>query len=672
MTTLKKEMYFMLAASMGKNNPVPDIIGTEDQHARAKHDNSISEEESRYMGWGRVKNIFPYTMQDGYNRIKRQKGFSSYVLENEFLKATFIPSLGGRLWSLYDKKAKKELLHVNPVFQPCNLALRNAWISGGVEWNVGIIGHTPFTIDKLFVREGSLKDGTPVLSMYQYERIRKLLYRVEAFLPDSSRFLMVRVRIDNPLDEESKVYWWSNMAVDEKKTSRIIVPAEKAFNFDDGLLRKIDVPSWHDKDLSYAATLPYSMDFFFDVKKQDRKFIASLDKQGYGLVQFSTDTLQGRKLFVWGQGQGGQNWQSYLSREGSAYVEIQAGLAKTQLEHLPIKKRESISWLEGYGALHVAPPAVHSSSYAQAVSETQKALEHAMPRTEFDRLYADYCDDLDTLHFKTKEIADGWAEMEARIDKSFDSCGLQFTHSRLFLAKEWENLFKNGILQERPVLSAPVSYQVGEKWQSLLEKSLLLKGGKHWYSLYQLGAMLSAKGEYAKAKERFLESLAQKASPWAHAALALVYESEKDMESAVFHVLEAQKMLADRHLSLLTLKILNKAGKYSESIQCYDNLPRNLKSLGRAKVLLIEALLSENKLARAEKLLLKPFVIADIREGEFSLSDLWYRLMIQKEEEKKGSRLNEKERADILSLSPPKHLDFRTKAGKDSPPKKEK
>ena len=35
-------------------------------------------------------------------------------------------------------------------FQPCNLALRNAWVSGGVEWNVGIIGHTPFTVDAMF------------------------------------------------------------------------------------------------------------------------------------------------------------------------------------------------------------------------------------------------------------------------------------------------------------------------------------------------------------------------------------------------------------------------------------------------------------------------------------------------------------------------------------------
>ena len=69
------------------------------------------------------------------------------------------------------------------MFQPCNLALRNAWSSGGVEWNCGIIGHHPFTCDDMACERLSFADGTPVLRMYQYERVRHLFYRVEAFLP---------------------------------------------------------------------------------------------------------------------------------------------------------------------------------------------------------------------------------------------------------------------------------------------------------------------------------------------------------------------------------------------------------------------------------------------------------------------------------------------------------
>ena len=129
------------------------------------------------MGWGRVNGILPYLLQDGYDRKKKPRAWKAAILENDYIRAVFLPEIGGRLWSLTDKTTGRELLHANPVFQPCNLALRNAWVSGGVEWNVGIIGHTPFTVDAMFAEKLALDDGTPVLRLFQYERIRRLVYR---------------------------------------------------------------------------------------------------------------------------------------------------------------------------------------------------------------------------------------------------------------------------------------------------------------------------------------------------------------------------------------------------------------------------------------------------------------------------------------------------------------
>jgi hypothetical protein len=58
--------------------------------------------------------------------------------------------LGGKLASIYDKQEQRELLFDNPVFQPANLAVLNAWFSGGIEWNGLIPGHTPFTCSSVF------------------------------------------------------------------------------------------------------------------------------------------------------------------------------------------------------------------------------------------------------------------------------------------------------------------------------------------------------------------------------------------------------------------------------------------------------------------------------------------------------------------------------------------
>ena len=244
MSTLTWTTYTMPAASLGKENPLPDLKGAGDPHAQiAIDETTITPEEAKYIGWARVSTILPYTIQDGYNREKRSRDFKAAVLENEHLRAVFLPQLGGRLWSLFDKDAVKELLHVNPVFQPCNLALRNAWISGGVEWNCGIVGHTPFTVSDMACQELAFEDGTPVLRMFQYERVRHLFYRVEAFLPDGAKELYVRVRIDNATKEDTAVYWWSNMAVNEGEDVRVVVPAHQAFRFGyGGKTAKVDIP----------------------------------------------------------------------------------------------------------------------------------------------------------------------------------------------------------------------------------------------------------------------------------------------------------------------------------------------------------------------------------------------------------------------------------------------
>ena len=79
--------------------------------------------------------------------------------------------------------------------------------------------------------------------MYEYERVRGLFYRVEAFLPDGATELYVRVRIDNARQQDTAVYWWSNMAVDERQDVRVLVPAAKAFRYGyGGKLSKVPIP----------------------------------------------------------------------------------------------------------------------------------------------------------------------------------------------------------------------------------------------------------------------------------------------------------------------------------------------------------------------------------------------------------------------------------------------
>ena len=189
----------------------------------------VDEDDELFIGYGLMPNPMPFTMQDNYALEESELEFPSIVLENEFLEAVFLPTLGGRLWSLYDKKAKRDLVTRNPVFKPGNFAIRNAWVAGGIEWNIGRRGHDARTSSPLFAARLALPDGTPVLRLYEFCRDRAATYQMEFFLPDGEKFLFARMRIVNPNEYTVPMYHFSNTAVTECADMRIVTPAYTTF-----------------------------------------------------------------------------------------------------------------------------------------------------------------------------------------------------------------------------------------------------------------------------------------------------------------------------------------------------------------------------------------------------------------------------------------------------------
>ena len=174
------------AAWMGTPSAIPGIPAgyANPNPPKVKVDEGFRAEEGECVNQGRIHTILPYTDQDEYDRDIQTRYMDCAILENEHLRATFVLDLGGRLWSLYSKTEQRELLYENPVYQPANLALRNAWFSGGVEWNVGIKGHNPLTCSPMFACQCTNRHGEPVLKMYEYERIRGITYSICATLKE--------------------------------------------------------------------------------------------------------------------------------------------------------------------------------------------------------------------------------------------------------------------------------------------------------------------------------------------------------------------------------------------------------------------------------------------------------------------------------------------------------
>jgi hypothetical protein len=610
MSELIIKTWSMPSADLGSENPFPPLLKDQELHIAQSVDPGVPGEIRQNMTYGHLPNILPYAMQDGYNRERKRRDFRVAVLENNVLKATFLLEFGGRLWSLYHKPSERELLFVNPVFQPANLALRNAWFSGGVEWNIGTIGHTPFTCAPLFAARVEGLEGTPVLRMYEWERLRQVTYKIDAWLPNDSPVLFVKVCIRNPHAREVPMYWWSNIAMPETPETRVIVPAESAYRYTYDHLDKIPVPTHAGLDYTYATRNARAADFFFHIPDDAWPWIAALDGNGTGLVQVSTQRLKGRKLFVWGMGRGGRKWEEFLSIPGQSYFEIQAGLARTQLEHVPMPGDTEWEWLEAYGLLAAKANQVHGPDWRRAIGAVEVSLQELI------------------------QHGSGWGTLERlRREKMgeppFASAEMPFDEGSLGEAQAaWLELLKTGQFPENA--SPPVgSFMVQSEWKALLEKAV--ETSPNWLACLHLGLMRHYTGDTIGAQQAWSQSLALKRSPWALRNLGMLALEADQMDIAVEHYLEAIHMAPDLPaLAVECGQALIVANRPQEWIDLLPSFSESMCARGRMRLLEARARLALGQIDQAGEIIDTLPVIEDIREGELSLSQLWLEYNVQR------------------------------------------
>ena len=653
MTSLRFEEYVMPAAALGEDSALPDIHVNSYIRAPIAVGEHLTEEDRRYIGKGMIGTLLPYRISDGYDRRRSPRAFMGAVLENERVRAVFLPELGGRLWSLVDKATGRELLYKNDVLQPANLALRNAWFSGGVEWNVGIKGHNPLTCAPLFTRRAVNKNGDHVLRMYEFERIRGVVYLIEATL--NGEALLVNITIENTAKTDTYMYWWSNIAVPETEKTRVLAPCEETFYcaYTDGgyFLDKAPMPYIEGRDVTYAINSPRSRDFFFDIPDVREKWVAALDGEGQGLLQLSDPILRGRKLFVWGNHTGGRHWNEWLSDRAGAYIEIQAGLLKTQMEHFLMKGGERITWQECYTAAALDPAIVHGDlkKATDAVDCIVSEKKTLLSRDAFDLVGEE----------PLALLGAGWGALEARLRGEPISALCEFPPESIGPAEvDFAALLEGAPLPRHSVSEPAPAFAVGEGWLSLLSA----RTDRDYYYENHLGVMLYARGDIEGARAAFLRSHEMTPNGWALRNLAMIEKNiDGNARAAALHLCEAHALLPEyRPLAVECGETLLRAGMCEEWIALYEKMTDALRAHGRIRMLLGAAYARIGRYREAAEILTPDLVVDDIKEGEYALSAIWcdiYRGILAAERGGSAEGLTQEE---ILAAYPlPRSLDFR-------------
>jgi len=468
MTVLDIRSIVLSAPRRGSVNPLPPLRLLGDLHDEIDC-TGLDAEMARNIRYGTVRSVLPYLLQDDYSRELVPQETSVATLENDYLLATVLLDFGGRLWSLQDKVGGRELLYNNDRIQFGNLGLRNAWFPGGVEWNLGTTGHTALTCSPVHAASLRFLDGAPGLRIYEWERMRDLVYQVDFRLGPRSRHLVVDIKVTNPNAHAVPVYWWSNIALASSPGIRVVVPSRTAFEFTYAQrLHRVPVPGSGAADLTYPHAARRTADYFFELDPGRLPWIAAVDPAGVGLLQVSTRRLRGRKLFTWGTSPGGRRWQEFLTGSTQSYFEIQAGLTRTQLEHIPLAPGDSWSWSEVYGPVSVPVEAVHGE-WVDAV----ECMEPAVAEAAVEAVLGERSGAGDARQGERLHSGSGWGALESlrrEVAREQPSPVIDRLFPRSSLGEDqepWIALLETGTLPP----GTPRSYVVGTPWSGLLERA---------------------------------------------------------------------------------------------------------------------------------------------------------------------------------------------------------
>jgi Flp pilus assembly protein TadD len=208
-------------------------------------------------------------------------------------------------------------------------------------------------------------------------------------------------------------------------------------------------------------------------------------------------------------------------------------------------------------------------------------------------------------------------------------------------------------------MNAPGAFQNQKEWLDMMEQAA--PKANNAMAWYHLGVMRYDLGDVDGARKAWETALTCRTSPWPLRNLGRWQIRHGDKEQGLSMLEQAARMLPDQRATAIECgNFLIKEKQYDRWLALLSQLGEGVRADGRLRMLEAQALIESGKLDQGEAILLGGIVVADIREGEVSLSELWYRLQEKKIAAREGIAEDEALRARVIAeCPPPAELDFR-------------
>lgn len=306
--------------------------------------------------------VYPLPFFDRIGPELHDKSWTALHIENEYLRVTVLPELGGRIYAVVDKTTGYDLVYRNRVIKPALVGLAGPWLSGGIEFNWPQ-HHRPSTYMPTAWEITEESDGSRVIWLSENEPMNRMKGMHGVRLSPGKARLELAVRLHNRTELTQTFLWWANVATEVHEDYQSFFPEDVRFIADhakratsafpdcEGSYYGVDyagrardgvppeetpaqfVPKrgYTPNDLRWYSNIPVPTSYMCLGSRDD--FFGGYDHAiDAGIVHVANHHISpGKKQWTWGNHDFGYAWDRNLTEPDEngvywPYIEIMAGV----------------------------------------------------------------------------------------------------------------------------------------------------------------------------------------------------------------------------------------------------------------------------------------------------------------------------------------------------------
>ncbi len=262
--------------------------------------------------------VYPYRSYAETSNRPVLKKYRFIVLENNQVRVTICPDLGGKVVSMIHVPSGREVLYKPDVVRYTRILPRFYFVAGGIEVSFPI-SHSPSQNEPVLYRIDSTANRIYVTCGERELRFG-MQWSVEYSLGNEDPYLTERVKFHNPGRQAYPWMSWSNAAIPSAADTRYHFPKGNVLSH----ASVLDTINWETQGPKTENDI-HEMTGYFWRTKDVNAFGAYTPSFGTGLYHMADDKIApGIKLWSYGRG-ADSAWATLSTARHQTYIELQGG-----------------------------------------------------------------------------------------------------------------------------------------------------------------------------------------------------------------------------------------------------------------------------------------------------------------------------------------------------------